>query len=214
MSDKKISQLAAATTPLAGTEELPIVQSGVTVKATAQDVADLAGAPYLVYTALLTQSGGDGPSEKLAGDDIFLGVTYYIYENDNNYDLTVYGAPNSNVGTYFVCNQNATLPGFWTNFQLNFNFGAPVVTVLENTIGDIWFTYLDVGQYVVNCDGLFTADKTTVSINTLPLGRGDGSVASIVYQGNSSLQIETGTLASIGIDGTLFNTPIEIRVYP
>jgi hypothetical protein len=43
MSDKKISQLTAASTPLTGTEELAIVQSGSTVKATAQDVADLAG---------------------------------------------------------------------------------------------------------------------------------------------------------------------------
>jgi hypothetical protein len=32
MSDKKISQLTVATTPLAGTEVLPIVQSGATVK--------------------------------------------------------------------------------------------------------------------------------------------------------------------------------------
>jgi hypothetical protein len=36
--DKKISQLTAATTPLAGTETLPIVQGGSTVKATVQDV--------------------------------------------------------------------------------------------------------------------------------------------------------------------------------
>lgn len=41
--DKKISQLTGATTPLTGTEELAIVQGGSTVKATAQDVADLAG---------------------------------------------------------------------------------------------------------------------------------------------------------------------------
>lgn len=43
MADKKISQLTSATTPLTGTEELAIVQGGSTVKATAQDVADLAG---------------------------------------------------------------------------------------------------------------------------------------------------------------------------
>jgi hypothetical protein len=41
--DKKISQLIGATTPLTGTEEIAIVQGGSTVKATAQDVADLAG---------------------------------------------------------------------------------------------------------------------------------------------------------------------------
>jgi hypothetical protein len=38
MADKKISQLTAASTPLAGTEVLPIVQSGSTVKVSAADV--------------------------------------------------------------------------------------------------------------------------------------------------------------------------------
>lgn len=47
MADKKISQLTGATTPLTGTEELAIVQGGSTVKATAQDIADLAGPPVL-----------------------------------------------------------------------------------------------------------------------------------------------------------------------
>jgi len=64
MADKKISQLSGATTPLTGTEELAIVQGGSTVKATAQDIADLSGGgglPYLVYTALLRQSGTNPP---------------------------------------------------------------------------------------------------------------------------------------------------------
>jgi hypothetical protein len=43
MANKKISQLTGATTPLTGTEELAIVQGGQSVKATAQDVADLGG---------------------------------------------------------------------------------------------------------------------------------------------------------------------------
>lgn len=38
MSDKKISALTAATTPLAGTEVLPIVQSGATVKVAVADL--------------------------------------------------------------------------------------------------------------------------------------------------------------------------------
>lgn len=38
MADKKISALTAATTPLAGTEVLPIVQSGVTVKVVNNDL--------------------------------------------------------------------------------------------------------------------------------------------------------------------------------
>jgi hypothetical protein len=43
MADKKISQLTGASLPLTGTEELPIVQGGQTLKATAQDIANLAG---------------------------------------------------------------------------------------------------------------------------------------------------------------------------
>ena len=42
MSNIKISQLPLGTTPLNGTEELPIVQAGDTVKVTTQDVADIA----------------------------------------------------------------------------------------------------------------------------------------------------------------------------
>lgn len=38
MADKKISQLTASTTPLAGTEVLPIVQSGSTVKVAVSDL--------------------------------------------------------------------------------------------------------------------------------------------------------------------------------
>jgi len=38
MADKKISQLTGASTPLAGTEVLPIVQSGSTVKVASDDL--------------------------------------------------------------------------------------------------------------------------------------------------------------------------------
>lgn len=54
MSDKKISQLTAATTPLTGTETLPIVQGGQTVKASAQSIANLAPAE------LPSQTGNNG----------------------------------------------------------------------------------------------------------------------------------------------------------
>lgn len=58
MANKKISQLTGASTPLTGTEELAIVQGGQTLKATAQDIADLGGASYKVYTAEVAMSDG------------------------------------------------------------------------------------------------------------------------------------------------------------
>ena len=53
MADKKISQLSSATTPLAGTEVLPIVQSGSTVKVSIANVT----AGRDVGTAGLTSTG-------------------------------------------------------------------------------------------------------------------------------------------------------------
>jgi hypothetical protein len=44
MADVKISALTSATTPLAGTEVLPVVQSSTTKKVTAQAIANLAPA--------------------------------------------------------------------------------------------------------------------------------------------------------------------------
>jgi hypothetical protein len=51
MADKKISALTAASTPLAGTEVLPIVQSGATVKVA---VSDLTAGRAIAATSLTT----------------------------------------------------------------------------------------------------------------------------------------------------------------
>ena len=60
MASQKISQLTAATTPLTGTEELPIVQSGVTKKTTAQEIANLGGGG-LLYTSYVARVSSSGP---------------------------------------------------------------------------------------------------------------------------------------------------------
>lgn len=57
MPDQKISQLTAATTPLAGTETVPLVQGGANVKATVQDIANLAGGSSLSGITI-TPTGG------------------------------------------------------------------------------------------------------------------------------------------------------------
>jgi hypothetical protein len=57
MSDKKISQLTGATTPLAGTEVLPVVQSGQTKKVSVDDLT----AGKLVNTGQLTVGSAASP---------------------------------------------------------------------------------------------------------------------------------------------------------
>ena len=61
MADKKISELTEASLPLDGTEDLPIVQSGTTVRCSTQDIADLGLTPK-VYAVRLTQSGTSAPT--------------------------------------------------------------------------------------------------------------------------------------------------------
>jgi len=61
MADKKISALTAASTPLAGTEVLPIVQSGATVKVAVSDLTAgraMAALSLTTATVQATNSGG------------------------------------------------------------------------------------------------------------------------------------------------------------
>ena len=158
---------------------------------------------YKVYTALLTQSGGDNPSPVNWDENLIKGVTYEIVSLAVGDDVTQYGAPNNNVGTKFVCNQDVNVWGS-SGSELAYNTGAPVATVLENTIGNIWFTYDSVGFYYMYSNDLFTVGKTwgqNVVVNTSP----DFCIFNI------------GALNSIEIISSagdnLNNIPIEIRVY-
>ena len=84
---------------------------------------------------------------------------------------------------------------------------APVPTILQNTIGNISWEYLEPGVYFATSDGLFTLNKT------------------IIFPGNAQTSIGVSYPASINAieldmnnpiarqDDELFNTPFEIRVY-
>ena len=62
MADKKISELVEAD-PLDGTEDLPIVKDGSTVRCSTQDIANLKGdSEPLIYAARVTQSGTSNPT--------------------------------------------------------------------------------------------------------------------------------------------------------
>jgi hypothetical protein len=168
------------------------------------------GVPYKVYTALLTQSGVTSTYNIGAGI-LSIGVTYTIQDTYGDADFTNVGAPNNNIGTSFVA--TGTTPNSWgSNGTLGYDEGAPVVTVLENTIGNIWFTYNNVGQYTVLSDTLFTNNKTAIFNKTLINWR-----RAIITDISNTSQISILTVAlddaGSGVDGLLLNTPIEIRVY-
>jgi hypothetical protein len=79
---KKISELSAASA-LTGTEVVPVVQNGNTVKTTAQDIADFVGGGVKVYRALLTQTGTAAPVpvilENTIGDIVWTRTSAGVY---------------------------------------------------------------------------------------------------------------------------------------
>jgi hypothetical protein len=170
--------------------------------------------PYQVFTALLTQSGGENIQYYDEGA-ITIGVTYLITANNpgefGEGDFTNVGAPNNLVGTSFIA--TGTTPNSWGTFsELEYNTGAPVATVLENTIGNVWFTYLNNGTYIISSNDLFTENKT-ITFTTTSSSPVEPYWITTQYVGTQEIY-----LVQFNIDGEYYNnlplpTPIEIRVY-
>ena len=172
---------------------------------------------YKVYTALLTQSGGDGQTSIYSGN-LIIGATYTINDNlGSGWDFTNVGAPNNDLYTSFVA--TGTTPNSWgIDGQLDYNTGAPVVTVLENTIGNIVWSRIAKGNYEATLINGFTLNKTFIVI-TPTVDDAQNSMTSLTYNTTlDSFFISTTTWSNsisgyLLEDGILFNTPIEIRVY-
>jgi hypothetical protein len=92
---------------------------------------------------------------------------------------------------------------------------APTAVVLENTIGNILFEYIDIGAYAISSSNLFTENKTIV-LQDQQTNRNDNDTdycIRIVYDNVDSIIINTAFLDTTEINDALLNTPIEIRVY-
>lgn len=102
----------------------------------------------------------------------------------------------------------------------------PVVTVLENTIGDIVWTYSGVGTYQGTLNGAFTTGKvffygeTDASYNIGPqiytqeIRNFDSPSPDVIFMNNTRLVFTAGVFTSAGRSNGITNVPIEIRVYP
>lgn len=92
MADKKISALTAASTPLAGTEVLPIVQSGSTVKVDVSNLTagrDVNATSFQVGTRLKMNSTWIADAASPTGNDTGLAIgANRIYPCDNAGTLT------------------------------------------------------------------------------------------------------------------------------
>jgi len=81
MADKKISALTGASTPLAGTEVLPIVQSGATVKVAVSDLTAgrSVASGSLNATGTITQTGANSTSSTISEINRTFGGNNYYY---------------------------------------------------------------------------------------------------------------------------------------
>lgn len=183
---------------------------------TMQDVTDTVR-PYKVFTALLTQMGGNNLQSLLSQDtpSLTIGVTYQIVDDGGfGWDFTNVGAPNNDLNTSFIA--TGTTPASWgTNAMLQYNTGAPVANVLENTIGNVFCVFNADGVYGVESDDLFTDLKTFVTSGDLSDCCSDDVFGKIIFNFNSSNRcgILTFNESNVLIYNQLVNTPIEIRVY-
>lgn len=170
------------------------------------------GASYLVYTALLSAGPGDDPLNLTSGD-LTVGVTYQIVLSTDA-DFTNVGAANNTIGAFFVA--TGTTPTSWgSDGQLGYNNGAPVVNVLENTIGTgIYFEYITTGTFSIQSNGYFTNNKTWFTKPLINILDAEDERDASIYRINDS------TCRYIVLDAYGFpinlhnNLSIEIRVYP
>lgn len=171
--------------------------------------------PYKVYSALLTQTGTD-TEDSINSGDLDIGRTYAINEISPGMDFTNVGAPNNDLGTKFIA--TGTTPNSWgsgATYTLAYSAGAPVVVVLENTIGNVWFTYNGVGTYQVHAIGGFIGIAPALSGCYF-----DQSNNVYYYRldkiDDDSMQLNTYNQHTNPLslsDDIMFATFIEIRVY-
>jgi hypothetical protein len=165
-----------------------------------------------VYTALLTQTGDTNP-DSFNGGELIVGTSYRLQSPSINADFTNVGAPNNNDGTWFIA--TGVTPNNWGTGTVYCDYGAPVVTVLENTIGNIWFEFYQIGNYYIQSNSLFITDKTTIINGS---GWDTGDIENILpvftlYQNITNILIQSTDRTLTPIDNVLHNTLIEIRVY-
>ena len=223
MADVKISGLPASTTPLAGTEVLPIVQSGVTKKVA---VSDLTAARNVSANTLAITNGAAAFSPA-AGVGVAVSGAYQrgwttpgtlsspAEEAALGYG-SANGAPSSGI---FFNNTYSEQDSSWPSFKIAFN-GTPYVAARFDTGGN--FT-LPLGNLVIGTSGkginTSSAIPVTFNINSVEAARihasGGVSIGNTTDPGATNLSVtgsvKSGTLTSgrvtyAGASGLLTDT--------
>lgn len=184
-----------------------VVDSGIyselslSANATQQEINQ---AMYLAYLNLkattdnidATVSGLDGLETKIeAGDNVEITgtgtiVNPYIVSSTatvNPLPYKIYAA---------IINQSGT--------------SAPTATILENTIGDIVWTYTAQGSYQGTLSNAFVLNKTSVMVASTTI---NGVNTTGNRNTSSTVNLYSTDNLSVGYNGGFYSTAIEIKVY-
>ena len=202
MADKKISALTSATTPLAGTEELPIVQSNTTKKVT---VANLTEGRAVSATSVTITTGslvvgtagqgidfsatpGTGTSELF--DDYEEGVWSPLIQGTTSAGTATYAAQ---AGVYTKIGNKVFVEGY-----VNYNSGTGTGNL---RIGGLPFTPVSASVY-----GSVTIQEfnnIALAANTIPAGDvAAGTAVILLYQN----LVGGGAVSSVAYDAAGFLT--------
>ena len=214
MADSTISNLTGGTTPIAGTEEVAIVQGGATVKITAQDIADLAGGDNIgnsdltIDTATRTLTlNGDTASEN-----------FVIERNNGNPILALEGDGACAIGQSAVASTKLVIKndiGTTNTLNIKDSSNVSVMTITDagqfQTTTDIDRVLSGAGTHLLKLGGALSTDTFTIENSggtDLVNFRGDGVTnftGSVVFNnystplGDLTLRPTTGSIGSNGV---------------
>jgi hypothetical protein len=224
MADKKISALTGAATPLSGTEVLPVVQSGTTVKVSVSDLT----AGRSVYSAAVAGNLAQGTSitPKNVG---FITPDSSAYANPSVWNSTIenvatFGLINLNAGSLTASKYQAGVTGiaringsgtpgasnaaFGVLGTVSNAYGSGVNAYAVGAIGDVYAT----GNFVVGTAGqgidfsanTHAAGMTSELLNDYETGTFTPTVDGSSTAGTGTYALQTGAYTRIG-DRVFFN---------
>lgn len=180
MANSKISALTSATTPLAGTEVMPIVQGGATVKATVANVTGAGTYPgsftSLAYTTTLT--GGTGivalgtnQFYKDASGNVGIGTSspsslLHLMVTTNAASGPTQKFQLNDTGSSIAVGQNLGDLQFIGNDAQGSGIRAQIIAITEGTSGDTGLSFLTSAATVAAVENLRISSVGNVTVNT------------------------------------------------
>ena len=169
-----------------------------------------------VYKGLFTQLS---PSTLTSGT-LYIGarytITLYVAGDDFSNIATVESGIINTTGCVFIA--KGELPTVWSNMSVLYSDAAPYVKILENTIGDIKWSYIDVGGYqgtLVNGFGSLSTNFACPEDQTACVDSDKDSAYFLYIQWytEDSIFILTFDEDLTRVDNMLYHKYIEFYVY-